>query len=330
MEDLKRNPHLVKTVNFEPFLDGSNKQAVADALLSSFKNEGFVYLVNHGLPQEKIDTMFEMSKAFFEMPHAKKMQAPHPASGAHHRGYSAPGSEKIIRYDDNEKESDPTIGRGGARETFDVGSENDEGMPNIWLPEETLPGFKRTCVEFFSDCFEVEKNVLRALAVGFRLPEDYFVRMHTKPDNQLRLAHYPSVATKPLLNDEISRIDAHSDFGSITLLFQDDVGGLEVQDLVSGVFEPVLPVPGSILINAGDFLMRWSNDTIQSTKHRVQAPPSIKTDITPDRYSIPYFCCPDFDTVVDCIPGTWSVENPKKYEPQSVGAYILARLAAAY
>lgn len=126
-------------------------------------------------------------------------------------GYSAPGSEKIIRYDDNEKESDPTIGRGGARETFDVGSENDESMPNIWLPEETLPGFKRKCVEFFlvrsflsfniierkrlmtmiKDCFEVEKNVLRALAVGFRLPEDYFVRMHTKPDNQLRLAHYP-------------------------------------------------------------------------------------------------------------------------------------------
>jgi isopenicillin N synthase-like dioxygenase len=206
-------------------------------------------------------------------------------------------------------------------------------MPNIWLPDGVLPGFKEACLDFFWDCFRLELTILRALAMGLCIREDYFLDSHTVPDNQLRLLHYPPTSRASLESGETVRIGAHADFGSITLLFQDDVGGLEVEDPQrEGVFLPVPPVPGAVIVNAGDFLMRWSNDIIKSTVHRVRAPPdSVGEDgMTPARYSIPYFCAPDLTQVVDCIPGTWDENRPKKYEPTSAMDYILKRLAANY
>ncbi|KAF7364575.1 Thymine dioxygenase [Mycena venus] len=372
----------ISVVDFAPFLDGSNKQGVADEILSSFKRVGFVYLLNHGLPQDRIAKMFAVSKEFFAQPTEVKELAPHPPSGTHHRGYSAPGREKIVQ---------PTfIGEGVNRPTvpdvkehFECGREDNTAKPNIWLPDGILPGFKETCLEFFWLCHEVEMNVLRSLAVGFGLAEDYFTQYHGKADNQLRLLHYPryqgvflflgdtfylrlpnSVPAEAMRNERIGRITAHSDYASLTLLLQDDVGGLEIEDPnVAGLFRPAPPIPGALIVNVADFMMRWSNDTIRSTIHRVRAPQACETPdgMIPERYSIPYVrpnppwiiftptsshlpavlqrsksplhaLSPAFDreTVLDCIPGTWDQENPKKYEPISAGEYTRKRLAAAY
>ncbi|KII86504.1 hypothetical protein PLICRDRAFT_44099 [Plicaturopsis crispa FD-325 SS-3] len=324
----------ISIVDFGPFLDGSNKQAVADAMLTSFKNIGFVYLVNHGLPQDKIDGMFEMSRRFFSQPEETKMLAPHPPSGTHHRGYSAPGKEKAVQhiYDEEgllaERKKAPDV-----KESFEVGREEDEYMPNIWLPDGVLPGFKETSLDFFWTCNETKFKVLSALALGLHLPEDFFEAYHQTPDNQLRLLHYPSVPISSLQNDEVVRIGAHSDFGSITLLMQDDVGGLEVEDPNKpGEFRAAPAVPGAIIVNAGDFMARWSNDQIRSTVHRVRAPPNLTSadGMTPERYSIPYVCSIDFSKVVECLPGTFSEERPKKYEPISALDYIMKRLAVNY
>lgn len=324
----------VHVVDFAPFLDGTNQKLVAEAILSSFKNTGFVYLTNHGFSEKDVQAMFTWSKKFFSLPLETKMLAPHPASGTHHRGYSPPGLEKVAQH--LYETSDLTKNRAKAqdvKESFESGREEDEVMPNIWLPDGVLPGFKEACLDFFWKIFELQQEILRALAVGFGLPSDYFVKFHTKPDNQLRLLRYPSVPFRSLETNEITRIDGHSDAGSITILFQDDVGGLEVEDPNnSGSFTPVPPIPGSIVVNAGDFLMRWSNDTIRSTVHRVRAPPNATAadGMVPERYSIPYFCCPDFSTVVDAIPGTWSADRPKRYEPISAAEYVMKRLAANY
>ncbi|OBZ71618.1 hypothetical protein A0H81_08344 [Grifola frondosa] len=313
------NAHGIPVLDFGRFLDGSSKQEVADAMLSSFKDIGFVHLVNHGLSQEKIDEMFNWSKRFFAQPMELKQLAPHPPSGKHHRGYSAPGVEKVSQhvYDAAEvlklRQEAPDM-----KESFECGHDASEVMPNIWLPDDMLPGFKEACLDFFWACHEIELTILRALALGLKLPEDYLVKYHTAQDNQLRLLHYPSVSAEQLERDEISRINAHSDFGSITLLVQDDVGGLEVEDPRNpGQFKSAPPVAGAIVVNAGDFLMRWSNDMIRSTIHRVRAPPGAASNngIIPDRYSIPYFCSADFPIVVECLPGTYSAERPRKYEP---------------
>ncbi|KAJ6528717.1 Clavaminate synthase-like protein [Mycena vulgaris] len=332
--DPKVNNSGIAIVDFSPFTDGSNKQEVADKILASFKEIGFVYLVNHRIASERVAKMFALSKEFFAQPMDVKMLAPHPPSGTHHRGYSAPGQEKVSQHVyDADAIAEHRAHAPDAKESFECGREGDEVMPNIWLPDGILPGFKEECLEFFWLCHAVQLDILRALAVGFGLPEEYFLKVHTAPDNQLRLLHYPSVPVDSLHTDKIARIGEHSDFGSITLLLQDDVGGLEVEDpRVPGSFRPAPPVPGALIVNAGDFMMRWSNDTIRSTVHRVRAPPGpVQIDgMTPERYSIPYFCCADFSTVVGCIPGTWSTDHPKKYEPISAQEYIMKRMAATY
>jgi len=324
----------IAILDFGPFIDGSNKQDVADAMFASFRDTGFVYLVNHDLPKEKIEEMFQWSKRFFSQPLETKQLAPHPPSGTHHRGYSAPGLEKVSQhvYDPSEL-SKHRAKAPDVKESFECGREEAEDMPNIWLPEGVLPGFKEACLDFFWTCYELELKILRALALGFNLAEEFFLPYHTVPDNQLRLLHYPSVPIDALEKNEVALIGAHSDFASITLLLQDTIGGLEVEDPNHpGEFKPVPPVPGAIVVNAGDFMMRWSNDIIRSTVHRVRAPPNLtsKDGMTPERYSIPYFCSADFSIVVDSIPGTWSDERPKRYEPISASEYIMKRLAANY
>ncbi|KAF8592585.1 Clavaminate synthase-like protein [Ramaria rubella] len=324
----------IQILNFAPFLDGSSKQAVADAMFSSFKDTGFVYLVNHPLPKDKIDGMFEWSKRFFSLPMEKKQLAPHPPSGTHHRGYSAPGIEKVVQhlYDTDELARNRALAP-DVKESFESGREESKGMPNIWLPEGVLPGFREACLDFFWTCYDAELAILRALALGLHLPENYFVAYHQTPDNQLRLLHYPSVPIAALEREEVTRIGAHSDFGSITLLMQDDVGGLEIEDPNQpGDFKSAPHIEGAIIVNAGDFLMRWSNDIIRSTIHRVRAPPNLitKDGMFPERYSIPYFCSADFSSVVDCLPGTYSEDRPKRYAPISAGEYITKRLASNY
>ncbi|KAJ7914099.1 thymine dioxygenase [Mycena leptocephala] len=305
----------IPIIDFSPFLDGTKKQEVADKMLTAFKDIGFIYLINHGIPQERIAQMFEMSKTFFAQPMEIKELAPHPTSGTQARGYSAPGQEKVTQHVyDRAAIAALRAQAPDAKESFECGREGDPVMPNIWLPDGVLPGFKEICLDFFWLCYDIELNILRALALGFGLPEEYFVTYHAAADNQLRLLHYPSVPLEALEKETIARVGQHSDFGSITLLLQDDVGGLEVEDPhAAGSFWPARPIPGALVVNAGDLMMRWSNDTIRALSIR-EGPAAHR----------------DFSSVVDCIPGTWDEARPKKYEPISAKEYFLKRLRAIY
>ncbi|KAI9058367.1 thymine dioxygenase [Trametes sanguinea] len=316
----------ISVLDFGAFLNGSEsaKTELAQAMLDSFKRMGFVYLVNHGIPEEKIRSMFQWSKRFFDLPSEVKLLAPHPPSGSKLTcalGYSAPGVEKVVQHVyDEENLKNIRAKAPDVKESFESGWEES----NVDLTISIV--FTRTC-------HETERNILRALCLALGIPEDYLVKYHEAHDNQLRLLHYPSVPVQDLEEEKISRIDAHSDFGSITLLLQDDVGGLEVEDPNKpGHFISAPPIEGALIVNAGDFMMRWSNVSIRSTIHRVRAPPQRKVvnGMTPERYSIPYFCAPEFSAVVECLPGTYSDDNPPKYEPISASQYVLQRLAASY
>jgi isopenicillin N synthase-like dioxygenase len=120
--------------------------------------------------------------------------------------------------------------------------------------------------------------------------------------------------------------------GSITLLFQDSRGGLQVLS-PDGRFVNATPIPGTIILNAGDMLSRWSNDIIQSTVHRVVEPPSIVgTDdkgVYPARYSVAYFCNPDGHTPIDALPGTWETRG-KKYPVVIARDWLRKRLTLGH
>jgi isopenicillin N synthase-like dioxygenase len=114
---------------------------------------------------------------------------------------------------------------------------------------------------------------MRAIAVGMGLEETYFDRFVCDGDNTLRLLHYPAVRKDLFtVNPGQVRAGEHSDYGSITFLFQDQRGGLQVQS-PEGKFVDATPIEGTCVVNAGDLLARWSNDTIRSTVHRVVEPP---------------------------------------------------------
>ncbi|KFH66410.1 hypothetical protein MVEG_06935 [Podila verticillata NRRL 6337] len=147
-------------------------------------------------------------------------------------------------------------------------------MPNIWPPEEVLPEWRPFMTEFYWMCFEAAKTVLKALALGIGLEEDALVSLHSGHYNQLRLLNYPPIPAQALEEGTSERMPAHTDWSTMTMLWQDDCGGLQVEDSNhAGKFIDVEPVEGALVMNIGDLMMRWSNDVLRSTSHRVTLPP---------------------------------------------------------
>ncbi len=117
------------------------------------------------------------------------------------------------------------------QESYEIGSDSYAEQPNVWLPEDVLPGFRAFMTDFYWECNETAKTLLQALAMGIGLEdENYFLSSHTGHHNQLRLLHYLPVPSTDYLGDTEtrSRLSAHTDWASITMVFQDDCGGLQV------------------------------------------------------------------------------------------------------
>lgn len=221
------------------------------------------------------------------------------------------------------------------KETFEIGREGEAGMPNQWPEQFDEEGFSFTqdMKSFFVTCKELHMQVMRAIALGLDIDERWFDSFTVVGDNTLRLLHYPQAKKDVFKQNKTQvRAGAHSDYGSITLLFQDQRGGLQVQS-PSGTFVDARPIPDTIVVNAGDLLARWSNDTIKSTVHRVVEPPASMEELGDThsaRYSIAYFCNPDFERFIDAIPGTIGLHEVKKYEGIKSGEYLVQRLTVTY
>ncbi|KAL1964657.1 hypothetical protein VTN77DRAFT_6683 [Rasamsonia byssochlamydoides] len=178
---------------------------------------------------------------------------------------------------------------------------------------------------------------MRALAVGIGLEdEDELLKKHSGHNNQLRLLHYPPIPAEALESQTMARMPAHTDWSSMTILFQDDCGGLEVEDPSEpGKFIPATPIKNAIVMNVGDLLQRWSNDYLRSTNHRVGLPPVSdrfegSNRMTRERYSIPYFLSPDPTSIIECLPACTSEKNPAKYQPITQANYNRLRASMQY
>ncbi|KXS98686.1 hypothetical protein AC578_1243 [Pseudocercospora eumusae] len=318
--------------------DPSAKLQVARELISACQDPGFVYIINHGVSQDLLDQAFATAKKLFDLPMESKMLAPHPDGPDIHRGYSRPGLEKVSQYmDGDEKVGEELRNVGDVKESYEIGSEECPNQYNVWLPEDVFPGFRDFTTKFFWHCNEAAQEILRAIAVGLGLEDsEFLIKYHTGHNNQLRLLHYPPVPAEDLEQGKAARISAHTDWGSITMLFQDSCGGLEVEDK-DGKFVPATPIPGACVMNVGDLLMRWSNDKLKSTLHRVTLPPlsdsydtSSGKRMTRARYSIPYFVSPDPFARVECLPACVDEKHPVKYEPIVQDDYRKMRAKVQY
>jgi len=218
------------------------------------------------------------------------------------------------------------------KESIEIGRENEPGHPNMWpTGDEEAVNFKNIMMEFFDLCKDLHVDVMRAIAVGMGLSQSYFDSYTDVGDNTLRLLHYPATPKSVFQSNKLQvRAGEHTDYGTLTLLFQDDRGGLQVKD-PKGNYIDATPIPGTVVVNAGDLLARWSNDTIKSTLHRVVEPPKKPDgEEYPARYSIAYFANPNFDCLIEAIPGTFGEGRERIYEDVRTGEYLERRLAATY
>ncbi|KAK0378379.1 2OG-Fe(II)oxygenase [Colletotrichum limetticola] len=327
----------IPLIDFSAFLNGdaAKRKETAKQVLDGFQNAGFIYLQNVPISQDLRAATFAKSADFFSQSDAVKQGLGWTTPQAN-RGYSAPGREKVSNLTTNEEIEKVRAGNPDLKESFEIGRDGEPDHPNQWPVErdgERVAGFKTQMLEFFGQCKALHVEVMRAIAVGMGLEDERFFDGYTDVgDNTLRLLHYPSVDPNVFkVNPGQVRAGEHSDYGSITLLFQDDRGGLQVRS-PNGRFVDATPIPGTVVVNAGDLLARWSNDTIKSTIHRVVEPPRKPEDGEeyPPRYSIAYFCNPNFKSHIEAIPGTYATEAEKKYDGINSGQYLVQRLTATY
>ncbi|KAF8812300.1 Clavaminate synthase-like protein [Phlegmacium glaucopus] len=323
----------IPIVDFSGFREATSlerKRKVATEIVSAFKDSGFVYLSGHGITSATIQKTFEKSAAFFSLPSDTKQRLKWEDPRAN-RGYVEIGRERVTQSADPEEIAALREKAPDFKETMEMGRDWDAEWKNQWPPENEAPLFKKTMLEFYEICHSLHMDVMRSIAIGLDLEENFFDSKINEKCHNLRLLSYPPVKNNLLQNDGQARAGAHSDYGTLTLLFQDSVGGLEVQNPHTGVFVPANPIPSTIIVNVGDLLARWSNDVLRSTLHRVVAPSTQKINVTeeliPARQSIAFFCNPNFTTEVSCLPNCG--EKPK-YPPINAGAYIVGRLAVTY
>ncbi len=270
-----------------------------DATLTTW---GFMSVTNIGIDEALLEKTFANAHAFFDRPLPEKKPFAYSDPKANF-GYQAPLSETL-------EPGQPA----DLKEAFTmrdlVGHLQDAGA---W-PDDV---FRVTAHAFFEACMQAAFRVLRVMAVALDVDPEFFVRVHSGENITMRYLHYPSAGFD--VADAQMGAGAHTDYGVITLLFQDSIGGLQLQDGDEWIDVP--PVEGAVNINTGDLMTHWSNGRYPSTCHRVL--PLIGST---DRYSIAFFTDPDSATEVDCLPSCISATRPRAYAPTTAGEHIQRKI----
>ena len=190
---------------------------------------------------------------------------------------------------------------------------------NQW-PDDA-PDLRHTSETYYTAVFELGQRLLEGFALALGIERSFFRGLYRHPLVRARLIHYPPQPA----GDGAGQFGAapHTDWGCITVLWQDDVGGLEVRNR-AGQWIAAPPIEDTFVINIGDMLERWSNDLFVSTPHRVVNASGR------ERYSIPVFYDPDFETVVECLPNCSGPGNPPRHPRTIAGKYITAQYDQAY
>lgn len=305
--------HQVQVIDFNLFLQGSieERQLIANQINLAFRETGFMYLRNHGIDQSLIEYSFSNSKQFFDLSLDQKKQLSWSGDANYYEKSGYVGLEK---------ETLDLSGPGDFKEMLDIG----KACGDKWDWPLGQEAFKENISILYPELTRAANNILEALALALDLPDSqYFVKTHDEEDHELRFIFYPPI-DRPLKTGQL-RAGAHTDYGSITLLFQDQAGGLEVK-LRSGEWVSVPYIPNTMVVNVGNLLQRWTNDQYCSNPHRVIPPTTEQTDSC--RYSIALFCHPNSYTSISCLASCQSSGNPPRYPSVLAGDYIVRLLQA--
>ena len=289
-------------------LADANIEQFGKEITIAFKSSGFCYLTNHGVDKKLIDGYMRVSRSFFAQPDEVKCKHLHT-------------KERNFGWVAVEREAINPERPGDLKEAFNYFPADDDGR---W-PD--IEDFQKYSKLMFDKCAMLAKRLCDCLSVGLGLDKEFMSTAHksigTKNNSTtLRTLYYPAITDDSVLKPGQIRLGEHSDYGSITLLFQDDIGGLEA-DIPGNGFVPVTPIPGTVVVNIGDLMQRWTSDALIATKHRVLIP-EVEFRKRKSRQSVVCFIHPDDDYLIKPLDGSG------KYQPITNGEYLHQRLNATY
>lgn len=299
-----------------PVVDLSAPPAHVDEQLWQAAVEvGFFQLANHGIGQDLVERAFEAAEAFFALPHEAKARWARP-----------PGSNSGWEYRTQRR---PSTGTCDEKESYQVTTSRMDAF-GLWPDESELPGFRTTLEQFERRNWELAMRVLSSFARRLGFADDFFTQRHDPAASTyqctLRLLHYLPLEAVAPTGGPVWRAGAHTDYDCLTLLHQvPGQPGLQVSpgrtpDGRQLLWTPVDPAADLITCNIGDMLVRWSDDALRSTLHRVRMP-------RPDepggpRFSLAFFAQADTDAIVQGPAAT--------YPPITAGDYLQERIRANF
>ncbi|MET9474992.1 isopenicillin N synthase family dioxygenase [Streptomyces sp. NPDC002917] len=313
---------------------GAAERQLAAVIDEVCRTSGFLVIVGHGVPERTIAEMYRATREFFALSAATKAELLAVPADPLMRGFGRQGS---LAASNAEAEVEQERALPDISETFTVNrlgepdadralpADADPALrtPNRW-PE--LPGFAEAYRSYYAAMEVLAADIMRLFALALDLPEDWFEDKIEQHMTNLTANFYPQQPEPPAPGQ--LRKGMHSDWGSLTILYQDDgPGGLQVLDK-AGQWLDVPVIEGSFVVNIGDLMAIWTNNRWVSTVHRVVNPPRELAG--KERYSVPFFHQPAYDALIECIPTCTGPLNPPRHQPVRSGDYIIGKFSRAY
>ena len=292
-------------------------QKTGDEIRDACKNVGFFYIKNHQIPQSHLDSVIPAIQDFFNLSLQEKMKI-HISQSDNFRGYTPLGKELTNnKYDWHEcvdfgldlKPNDPEVISG-----------KQLAGPNQWPKNQGK--FKKVLEKHWNLMIILGRMVTEGLAISLGLSKNYFAPFMNKSHSYMRISNYPPYENSQKENIG-NGIGSHIDYGFLTILLQNKIGGLEIKNSNNEWFSAPI-IPGTFLINIGHMIQRWTNDYYRATIHRV-IPPKNES-----RCSLPFFFEPDFDTVVAPLEKFCSKDHLPQYKPIHFGEYLERTFKTSY
>ena len=302
----------IPIIDIRALRDGDDRKAVARELHRASRDVGFIYVSHHGIDDAELAAVRDTALAFFRQPPELKEQV---SVSSAHRGWLARGGARM--QDD---------ARADLKESFIFGHEETDGSlpddhplrgPNRW--PDNMPELRDAALRYFEAAHDVAHQLMRGFALGLDLDEDFFLKSTARPLSRASFVYYPPQPEE--MGREQFGVGPHTDFGVLTVLAQDSVGGLQVQH-ANGEWIAAPPVPGTLVINVGDLLARWTNDEYRSTPHRVV------NSSGRERLSLVLAYDPEPQTRIDA--GEIFPDAELHHEPITCGEYLEWRFARAF
>jgi isopenicillin N synthase-like dioxygenase len=312
-------------VPFVPVIDiSADPEAVAADLDEICRTAGFFQIAGHGVPDDVADPAWTTATMFFDLPLADKLSVARPTPDYPY-GYIPLAGESLPQ---SMAGAVFNIGPPDLKEVYNIGppdppahrfADPDEAWvysPNLW--PRALPELRTAWTAYYEALRDLGDRLMSLFARGLGLPPSFFAGTTGHGANALRAINYPA-REAPALSGQL-RAGAHTDYGTVTILRQDAVGGLEVLG-PDGAWAGVEPVPGAFVINIGDLMARWTNDRWRSTLHRVVDPPGTAAR----RQSMAYFQNANWSASISCLPTCLEPGEAPRYAPVLAGPHLMGK-----